>query len=65
MKKLPTKSQMNREAKEWNNWKPGSGRKGWSPFDKTTPPCREGSVPLRSDGGIDMKKWEEELRNKQ
>ena len=26
-----------RESEEWNNWKPGSGRKGWSPFTRPAP----------------------------
>jgi hypothetical protein len=44
-----------REAESWNNWKPGSGRKGWSPFDKPIPPVRDAATghPIGKDGTID------------
>ena len=38
----------------WNNWKPGSGRRGWSPFTKPIPPVRDGATghPIK-DGKTD------------
>lgn len=62
IKKMPSQEELNQESHEWNNWEPGSGRKGWSPFNKEIPPVRMGTIPLR-DGKIDIKKWEEELKN--
>jgi hypothetical protein len=58
-RKQPTQQQQ-QEADEWNNWKPGSGRKGWSPFTRPAPPVRDGATghPLK-DGKID---WEAVIR---
>jgi hypothetical protein len=46
----------------WNTWKPGSGRKGWSPFDKPIPPVRDGQTghPIGKDGNID---WARVIRD--
>ena len=61
------KKKLSQEAREWNEWKPGSGRKGWSPFNLKSfekfEVERAGEIPLK-DGKIDMKRWEEEARNK-
>lgn len=58
-------AEMEQEAREWNSWKPGSGRKGWSPFAldsfKEFEVNRMGTIPLREDGTIDMQLWEQEL----
>jgi len=35
-----TDQERKQEAENWNNWKPGSGRKGWSPFNKPIPPAK-------------------------
>lgn len=53
-RKRPTKEQK-QESTEWNSWKPGSGRKGWSPFTKPIPPVTdyETGHPIGSDGKID------------
>jgi hypothetical protein len=39
-----TDQERKEEAERWNNWKPGSGRKGWSPFNKPIPPVRDGAT---------------------
>lgn len=63
---MPSQEELNQESHEWNNWEPGSGRKGWSPFASKKfekfQVERMGEIPLK-DGKIDMKKWEEELKN--
>ena len=63
IKKMPSQEELAQEAQEWNNYVPGSGRKGWSPFNKEIPPVRIGNIPLKN-GKIDMKKWEEELNGR-
>jgi hypothetical protein len=63
LRKKPTKEQL-QEAEEWNNWKPGSGRKGWSPFNKPIPQAQwrdsEGR-PLKPDGTLDTEKFIQEM----
>lgn len=65
MKKNKTEEEMMKESDEWNNWKPGSGRKGWSPFGtkkfERFQVERMGDIPLKN-GKIDMERWEEELK---
>jgi hypothetical protein len=52
---MKTKKQREEESRAWNNWKPGSGRKGWSPFDKPIPPVRDAATghPIGKNGEID------------
>jgi hypothetical protein len=64
-----TEKERKEEAKNWNSWKPGSGRKGWSPWGsgKTTPPAqwRDGAGrPLKSDGSLDTDKFIQERTGK-
>lgn len=58
--------QRQKAAAEWNNWKPGSGRKGWSPFSKPIPPVRDGETghPIGRNGETDWARVIEES-NKQ
>ena len=55
---MKTDQQRKEEAEHWNNWKPGSGRKGWSPFNKPLPPVRDAATghPIGKDGNIDWKR---------
>jgi hypothetical protein len=58
-----TQEEREAEAKAWNDWKPGSGRKGWSPFDKPIPKAerRDGEGrPLKPDGSLDVEKFIQE-----
>lgn len=65
---MKTQIQREEEAKAWNTWKPGSGRKGWSPFGQPEPTVRDNlGRPLKSDRvSIDVEKWvkEENEKNK-
>lgn len=60
---MKTKQQREEEAKAWNNWKPGSGRKGWTPYTQPIPPAQwrdnEGR-PLKPDGSLDVEKFVQE-----
>ena len=61
--KHKTEEERKAESEEWNNWKPGSGRKGWSPFTKPAPASqwRDGEGrPLKDDGSLDVEKFIEE-----
>lgn len=50
-------------AEEWNKWRPGSGRKGWSPFTKPPPPMRDKyGRPMKNYDEVDWVKLEEEIR---
>jgi hypothetical protein len=61
MKRMKTDEERRREAEEWNNWQPGSGRKGWSPFTKPVPPVRDGDGRPLKNGTVDWNKWAEEI----
>jgi len=37
---MKSEEERRKKSEEWNNWKPGSGRKGWSPFTRPAPPVR-------------------------
>jgi hypothetical protein len=57
-----TDKERKEESKSWNNWKPGSGRKGWSPWGtgKALPKAgwRDGEGrPLKNDGSLDTEKF--------
>ena len=62
-RRMQTDEERRKEAEDWNSWKPGSGRKGWSPFTKATPPTQwrdnEGR-PLKADGSLDVDKFIQE-----
>jgi hypothetical protein len=62
-RKPPTSSQQ-AEAGRWNNWTPGSGGKGWSPFDR--PPATSKALTpecwRRLDGSIDWNGYYEERK---
>lgn len=57
----PTEEELKQESEEWNTWQPGSGRKGWSPFDKPIPEVRDSFTghPVKN-GKIDWKRVIEE-----
>jgi hypothetical protein len=61
-----TEEERRKEAESWNNWKPGSGQKGWPPYTKPIPPSQwrdtEGR-PLKADGSLDVDKFIEERGN--
>lgn len=62
-KRFQTDEERKRESEEWNNWQPGSGRKGWSPFTKPipSPEWRDSDGrPLKSDGSLDVDKFVKE-----
>jgi hypothetical protein len=60
---MPTEKERQQESRDWNNWKPGSGRKGRTPWDRPEPTVRDNAGrPLRSDRtSIDTKKWVQEV----
>jgi hypothetical protein len=64
---MQTEEQRKKEAQDWNNWKPGSGRKGWRPYTKPIPPAqwRDASGrPIKPDGSLDVDKFiQEQQRN--
>lgn len=65
-RRKPPSASQRAEADSWNSWQPGSGRKGWSPFDKPIPPVRDTETghPLGSDGKIDWKRVIDEANKK-
>lgn len=52
-----------RAAEEWNNWKPGSGkRKGYPLFSKPIPPVRDSAGrPIGKNGKVDWQRWADEI----
>jgi hypothetical protein len=51
---MKSKKERQQESNDWNNWKPGSGRKGWSPFTKAIPPVRDtNGHPIGKGGKTD------------
>lgn len=61
-RKKPTEKQQE-EAQDWNDWQPGSGRKGWSPFNKPIPSSTwrdSDGRPLKPDGSLDVEKFIQE-----
>ena len=58
---MKTQKQREEEANAWNNWKPGSGQQGWSPFDKPIPPVRDTLNRPLKDGQIDIARWVDEV----
>ncbi len=63
---MKTKKERAEEARQWNNWKPGSGRKGWSPFDNPIPPVRDAETghPIGGDGKINWSQVIQESNEK-
>ncbi len=61
---MKTDKERRKESEAWNNWKPGGGRKGWSPFTKPIPPVRDGLTghPLRN-GKVDWEHVIQEVNN--
>lgn len=61
--KHKTDEERQKESESWNNWQPGSGRKGWSPFTKPAPSAQwrdSSGRPLKSDGSLDVEKFIQE-----
>ena len=60
---MKTEEERKQETESWNNWKPGSGTKGWSPYTQPIPPAQwrdaEGR-PLKADGSLDVEKFIQE-----
>jgi len=63
---MTTDEERKKESDAWNNWKPGSGQRGWSPYTKPIPAAtwRDGAGrPIRSDGSLDVEKFIKEKEN--
>jgi hypothetical protein len=55
---MPTEEERKQESKDWNNWQPGSGRRGWSPWGQPiTREVRDAETghPIK-DGQVDWKR---------
>jgi hypothetical protein len=63
---MKTQKQRAQESRDWNKWKPGGGRKAWSPFSQPEPIVRDDAGrPLKSDRtSIDVEKWVQEENEK-